>query len=253
MKGDMKMLYGTWFVLVFLSSVSLSSCTSTTYKPGLSLEKSPVKIKAKAQVEPFVDHSPTTDKERKIGGVSATEPKTLAGDLATEVTNAVVNDFLINGVFQEVGKSVENPDIIVKGEIRKFYGKAGINSFGWLTYPANVMAPIWLLGLPVNSSEGAVDIGLTIHRQDGALIGEYNGQAKFSDSYSVYSGETLAVGTRLNKAFNEAIEKIRAQIIVDEEKFRPLASPTIAAAPAKGPSERRKTADGWEYELKSTP
>jgi hypothetical protein len=224
-----------------------------TYKPGLSLEKSPVKIKAKAQVESFVDHSPATDKDRRIGGVSATEPKTLAGDLATEVTNAVINDFLINGVFQEVGKSVDNPDLIVKGEIRKFYGKAGINSFGWLTYPANVMAPIWLLGLPVNSSEGAVDIVLTISRPDGTFVGEYAGQAKFSDTYSVYSGETLAVGTRLNKAFNEAIEKIRAQILADEEKFQPPAPSSVAAAPAEEQFQRKRAAEGWEYELKPTP
>jgi hypothetical protein len=140
----------------------------------------------------------------------------------------------------------------VKGEIRKFYGKAGINSFGWLTYPANVMAPIWLLGLPVHSSEGAVDIALSIYRRDGTRIGEYNGQAKFSDSYSVYSKETLAVGTRLNKAFNEAIEKIRAQIIVDEGKFQLLPSPSVAAATTE-PSQRKKTTDGWEYEVKPTP
>jgi len=239
--------------LFVVISVFLSGCTSVTYKPGLSLEKSPVKIKAKAQVESFVDHSPATDKDRRIGGVSATEPKTLAGDLATEVTNAVINDFLINGVFQEVGKSVDNPDLIVKGEIRKFYGKAGINSFGWLTYPANVMAPIWLLGLPVNSSEGAVDIVLTISRPDGTFVGEYAGQAKFSDTYSVYSGETLAVGTRLNKAFNEAIEKIRAQILADEEKFQPPAPSSVAAAPAEEQFQRKRAAEGWEYELKPTP
>jgi hypothetical protein len=246
------MSYRDGLRLSIVISVFLSGCTSVTYKPGLSLDKSPVKIKAKAQVESFVDHSPAMDKDRRIGGVSATEPKTLAGDLATEVTNAVINDFLINGVFQEVGKSVDNPDLIVKGEIRKFYGKAGINSFGWLTYPTNFIAPIWLLGLPVNSSEGAVDIALTIHRRDGTLIGEYNGQAKFSDSYSVYSGETLAVGTRLNKAFNEAIEKIRAQIIGDEEKFQLPPPSSVAAAPPKEQFQRKKTADGWEYELKST-
>ena len=127
-KGDIRMSYREWLRLALVIFVLLSGCTSVTYKPGLSLEKSPVKIKAKAQVESFVDHSPATDKDRRIGGVSATEPKTLAGDLATEVTNAVINDFLINGVFQEVGKSVDNPDLIVTGEIRKFYGKAGLNS-----------------------------------------------------------------------------------------------------------------------------
>lgn len=244
------MTYRFWLGFSLIA-VLLSSCTSVTYKPSLSLDKSPVKIKAKAQVEPFVDHSPRADKNRRIGGVSATEPKALAGDLTVEVTNAVVNDFLINGVFQEVGKNIDDPDLIVKGEIRRFYGKAGINNFGWLTYPANLMAPIWILGLPVNSSEGAVDIVLTISRRDGALIGEYSGQAKFSDSYSVYSGETLAVGTRLNKAFNESIEKIRTQILADEQKLQPLPQPNLTRNPLER-TRRKKTAEGWEYLLKPT-
>ena len=247
------MSHQAWLSRFVVIATCLSGCTSVTYKPGLSLEKSPVKIKARAQVEAFSDHSPATDKDRRIGGVSATEPKTLAGDLATEVTNAVINDFSINGVFQEVGKSVDNPDFVVRGEIRKFYGKAGINSFGWMTYPVNVLAPVWLLGLPVNSSEGAVDIVLTISRPDGTLVGQYAGQAKFSDTYSVYSGETLAVGTRLNKAFNEAIEKIRAQILADEDKFQPPAPSGIATAPAEGPFQRQRAGEGWEYKLTPTP
>jgi len=61
------------------------------------------------------------------------------------------------------------------------------------------------------------------------------------------------VGSRLNKAFNEVIEKIRAQIIVDEEKFQPPPSSSVAAVPPKEQFQRKKTADGWEYELKPTP
>ena len=49
-------------------------------------------------------------------GVSATEPDTLAGDLSTEVTNAVIADFLINGVFAEAGKNITNPDAVMTGE-----------------------------------------------------------------------------------------------------------------------------------------
>jgi hypothetical protein len=214
------MVYRAWLVVVCTGALALSGCTAVAYQPALTLDKSLVKIRAKAQVEPFVDRSPAADKSKRIGGVSATEARTLAGDLATEVTNAVLTDFALNGVFQEVGKSVDDPDLLVRGEIRRFYGKAGINTFGWLTYPAEMLAPIWLLGLPVSSTEGAVDIVLTIHRPDGALLGEYHGQATFSDSYSIYSSETLAVGTRLNKAFTEAVAQIRAQLVVDAAKYQ---------------------------------
>lgn len=70
-------------------------------------------------------------------GVSVTEPDTLVADLATEVANAVIADFLFNGVFAEVGKRITNPDAVMTGEITRFYGRAGINAVGVITLPIN--------------------------------------------------------------------------------------------------------------------
>lgn len=82
------------------------------------------------------------------------------------------------------------------------------------------MAPVWLLGLPVKSSEGVVNITLKVYRRDGTPIGVYSGEAKFSESHSASGGSPSAMGARLNKAFTQAIEQIRAQIIADEQKFQ---------------------------------
>lgn len=109
-------------VLALALAVSLSACTAISYHPALSLSPSPVKIPAKIQVETFVDRSPSEDKTKRIGGTSATEPDSLAGDLGTEVTNAVIVDFLANGVFAEAGKSIKNPDAVMTGQIKRFYG-----------------------------------------------------------------------------------------------------------------------------------
>ena len=203
-------------VALLALALALSACTSISYRPALSLGPSPVKIPAKIQMETFVDQSPSEDKTKRIGGTSATEPDSLAGDLGTEVTNAVIADFLANGVFAEVGKHIQHPDAVMTGQIKRFYGRAGLNSTGWITLPIN---PIWLLGVPMQSSEGEVDLEVSIRRPDGAVLGTYSGRSQFSDWYTMYNQSMLGVGTALNKCFTQAMQQIRQQIIADKDKF----------------------------------
>jgi hypothetical protein len=203
-------------VLALASVLALGACTSISYKPALSLGPSPIKIPAKLQVETFVDHSPPEDKTKRALGVSATEPDTLAADLSTEVTNAVIADFLINGVFAEAGKNITNPDAVMTGEIKRFYGRAGLNGAGVITLPIN---PIWLLGVPMQSSEGGVDLAVTIRRPDGTSLGTYSGRSEFSGWYTMYNRVDIGVGTALNKAFNQAMQQIRDRILADKDRF----------------------------------
>ena len=202
--------------LILIAVLFLSACTAISYKPALSLGPSPVKIPAKIQVETFVDRSPSEDKTKRAGGSSVTEPDSMAGDLGTEVTNAVIADFLANGVFAEVGRHVERPDAVMTGEIKRFYGRAGLNAAGWITLPIN---PIWLLGIPMQSSEGGVDLEVSIRRPDGAVVGTYSGRSQFSDWYTMYNQSVWGVGTALNKAFTEAMQQIRDQMIADKGKL----------------------------------
>lgn len=203
-------------VLALTIALALSACTSISYKPALSLGPSPVKIPAKIRVETFVDRSPAEDKTKRAGGSSATEPDSMAGDLGTEVTNAVIADFLANGVFAEVGRHVERPDAVMTGEIKRFYGRAGLNAAGWITLP---ISPIWLLGIPMQSSEGEVDLFVTIRRLDGTPLGTYSGRSQFSDWYTMYNQSVWGVGTALNKAFTEAMQQIRNRILADKDRF----------------------------------
>ncbi len=205
-----------FLTLALASVLFLSACTSISYKPALSLGPSPIKIPAKLQVETFVDRSPSEDKSKRAGGSSATEPDSLAGDLGTEVTNAVIADFLANGVFTEVGKHIQHPDAVMTGQIKRFYGRAGLNAAGWITLPIN---PIWFLGIPMQSSEGEVDLEVSIRRPDGAVLGTYSGRAQFSDWYTMYNPSIHGVGTALNKAFTQAMQQIRDQIIADKGKL----------------------------------
>lgn len=120
----------TDLIVILTSVLFLSACTAISYKLALSLGPSPMKIPIKLQVETFVDRSPSEHKTKRAGGSSATEPDSLAADLATEVTNALIADFLANGVFAEAGKSIKHPDAIMTGEIKRSYGRGALNSGG---------------------------------------------------------------------------------------------------------------------------
>ena len=194
----------------------LGGCASISYKPSLSLGPSPVTIHRKVQVETFRDESPPGDKGKKVAGTSATEPGTLAGDLSGEVTNAVITDFNINAVFEVVRARVDDPDLIMRGTIRRFYGHAGPNALFWSTIPVDF---IWLFGLPIQSDHGEVDLAVQFYRRDGTLVSSYTGHSKFSAMYTMYTNPLLGIGTRLNKSFDDAISQIRRQIVSDAERL----------------------------------
>ena len=109
-----------------------------------------------------------------------------------------------------------NPDLIMNGTIHRFYAQSGINALGWSTV---WMDFIWLFGLPIQSQYGAVDIELTLLRPDGTTLGTYHGKSEFSESFSMYTNIQLAIGTRLNKAFDEAVGQIRSQLMNDADKL----------------------------------
>lgn len=205
-----------FITLCILASLLGSGCTSISYKPALSLGESQSSVQAKIQMNQLKDMSPPGDRETKAFGISATEPSTLAGDLSTEVTNAILTDFSNNQVFQTIQKRMEKPDLILNGTIHRFYGKAGINALGWVTLPVDI---IWLFGLPIQDQYGAVDIEISIQTPKGSLVGTYRGKSEFSDNFSMYTNVMLATGTRLNKAFDDALRQIRSQILADKHKL----------------------------------
>lgn len=211
-------LFGTFVVLL------VSGCASISYKPSLSLGESPSTVRSRVQINQFRDVSPPEEKDKKFAGFSATEPGTLAGDLATEVTNAVLTDFSNNQVFEAIQKRMDNPDLILNGTIHRFYGQSGINALGWSTIPIDI---IWFFGLPIQSEYGSVDLEISFQLPNGTPVATYLGKSEFSESFSMYTNIQLAIGTRLNKAFDDATRQIRSQIVADAAKL------TVRAAPGQ--------------------
>jgi hypothetical protein len=206
--------------LIPLFVFALSGCTSIRYKPELSLKESPHTINARAKIQTFVDVSPIKDKSKIAFGTSATEPDFLDGNLAEEITNAIMNDFETNRLFISVDHNTENPDVIIKGTIKRFHGTSELNPLGAMTYSYPLML-LWFVGLPSETAKGEIDLELTLFKLDGTQIGIYMAHSEFYKWLTVYNYWHFNERTSLNRAFNEVVEKIREQILADEDKITP--------------------------------
>lgn len=204
-------------ILVVVFIFIAAGCASISYKPSLSLDESPKTIKARALIQKFTDESPADDKDTKFSGVSVAEPGTLEGDLATGVTNAILSDFRDNRVFLDVGKSLDNHDVVIKGRILRFYGKGGINGLGWFTILLSF--PLWYFGLPIQTVEEEVSIEISLWQPDGSQIATYKGYVQDSEDFSMYTQVALSAPSRTNNAFGRAVRQIRDLMLKDEEKI----------------------------------
>lgn len=192
----------------------VSGCVSISYKPSVSLQVSPEVIHSTVQIEKFEDLRPESDRKRKVGGTSATEPDALAGDLSTEVTDAILLDFKNNQVFESVKKRFDDgpPDLIMRGKIHRFYGKAGSNFLTFVTFP---VYPIWLLGVPIYKDDGLVELEITFERTDGVGVATYRETTHFKKWYTLYNNPMAGVGVRLNRSFSDCVSAIRKKMLAD--------------------------------------
>ncbi|OGL49503.1 MAG: hypothetical protein A3C43_03135 [Candidatus Schekmanbacteria bacterium RIFCSPHIGHO2_02_FULL_38_11] len=204
------------FLFFLFIIISCIGCMSFNYKPDLSLGLSSETIQAKVQIEEFIDETPQGDHSKKIGGTSCTSADTLEGSLTVGITNAVMKAFYESQVFDIITRRIDNPDLILRGKIHRFYGKAGPNALFWCTIPID---PIWLFGVPVLSNEGEVDIEISLFSPKRELISSYRQMTEFSGLYTMYNNPTFGIGTQLNNAFNKVISEIRDKILLDKNKL----------------------------------
>jgi len=223
--------------LIFPSlAILIVSCTTISYVPKVSLDLSPKTINKFVQVDRFTDVSPSDDKMNPFMGLSVTGQESLASELDLEVTNAVIADFSANRLFEKVGRKVENPNLIIKGEIKRFYGKFQYNAFarvssvmgtvgaiGSLFTPWAALAClpelVWFFGVPVSTNTSEVVIEMKIYDNNYNLINTYTGKSIDFISASMYRDKSLQVPTMTNKTFTKAIMQIRDQILADTDKF----------------------------------
>lgn len=208
-------------LLVLVVAVILTSgCIHNTYTPKIKLDESQKTIKAKVQVESFLDKSPAADRESTFAAPSATSSKVFEGPLlATTVMQAILNDFRSNAVFDSIRKHDQDADLVLKGTIYRFYMVKKLPWQAWVPFLGLVNL---IAGGTASFLEGKVDIELILCRKDGTVINNYRAIVDVPEeevsSYDQKAWEP--VGDHLDKAFTEAVRRIRDLILADEVRIR---------------------------------
>lgn len=214
------------FCLLFIISI-MSSCAAKTfiYQPAVNLTLVEKTINKKVRVEEFKMLIPDRDSSgviiitRKNKHASSLIPfKTnFTKVLSTEVTDAIIKDFERNKLFGEIGRNVENPDLILKGEINEFQGKMEFNRFAKISAATIIGIFTWFLGMDVGKIQMDMNITMYVYSKNEDLLGTYNGYLNKIEEQSVYSpnndknGKDLSAKTNL--AFSQAILDIRKQLL----------------------------------------
>jgi hypothetical protein len=197
----------------------ISSCSTISYTPRVSLDISPKTIHKSVTVEKFVDNTPAEEKKNPFAGFSVTNEEALANDLSTEVTNAIISDFHTNAVFEDISRRADHPDFIMKGEINKFKGTTRLTNYGIISMCTIVGIYTWWFGMPIRKNETDVELVISLYNSNNELIGKYSGTYQEKVRASIYKNKSLGVLTQTNKSFSQVVSDIRQQILKDINKY----------------------------------
>jgi len=203
-----------------ISIAFFTSCVTISYTPKVSLDICPKSINKTVMVDKFKDNTPEKDRKNPFAGFSVTNEKALSNDLSIEVTNAVISDFSTNSLFKQISRRIENPDFVMKGEIRKFMGKSRMTTFGIISMCTYIGVLTWYFGVPIRANETEMELVVSIFNSKGELVGTYSGKYKDKELASMYKNTALALPSQTNKSFSNAVSQIRDQILNDISKYQ---------------------------------
>lgn len=197
----------------------ISSCSTVSYTPRISLDMSPKTIKKSVTVEKFVDNTSEKDKENPFTGYSVTNGEALTSDLSIEITNAIISDFHTNAVFKDISRRIDNPDFTMKGEINKFKGTSKMTTYGIVSLCSLVGVYTWFFGMPIHKNETDVEIVISVYNSNNELIGKYSGTYSDKILGTLYKNKSLGLLNQTNKSFSNVVSDIRQQILNDISKY----------------------------------
>ncbi len=241
--------------LFFVVSVAIVSCkiVYNPYHPSVRLQSSPKSINKTVRVEKFVDLSDTIKYEalhkKPLKGAKNSKKAFESYNFENEVTNAIISDFSAKGIFKNIGRNVDNPDFVLKGEIKKFTLSCNQNTlfkicaWSWFgTYTVNpiisiisivsqpVPSPIYVLAIPsvavlttipflAGASTGhpvmEVEIIVSLYDKKNNLIGTYIGKDEAGYTDKLFKVNSKTYPDRANAIFSNVVGQIQEQIQKD--------------------------------------
>jgi len=196
--------------LLTVAAALCAACAAVRYQPSLVVGHVDEPIPVRVELRDLTDATPPEDARRTLGGTSATSHESLSGDLSIAVTDAILTNLRNDGFFTEVRRRAGAPDLVLSGTIRRFYGKSYVHPIGWLSS---------LVGLPLFTSRGTVELELAFERADGQRVGAYHSEVSFAEWGTALDAPQRAIGARLDRAFGDAMRDLRAQMSRDRARL----------------------------------
>jgi hypothetical protein len=185
-----------------------AACAAVRYQPSLVLGHVDEPIPVRVELRDLTDATPPEDALAVLGGTSATA--SLSGDLSIAVTDAILTNLRRDGFFTEIRRRAGAPDLVLTGTIRRFHARSHLHPLGWITA---------LVGLPIFSSRGAVDLELAFERPDGKRVAAYTSDVSFEEWATILEAPPREIGTRLDRAFSDAMRDLRGQMLRDRARL----------------------------------
>ena len=204
-------------LLSFLTATVLlfASCATISYSPLVNLDVSPATIHKNVQVNKFKDNSDPKHRNNPFLGMSATNEQSMANDLDLELTNAITKDLHTNGVFDNVKRRLEDPDLIISGEIRTFQAQYMLTDYGYISFVTILPILTWYFGVPVNKNLVVLAIDFTVSDANGNLIKKYSKSYYEVDRSSMYKNIFLSLPSTTNKGLGAIVEEFREDLLRD--------------------------------------
>jgi hypothetical protein len=200
--------------------LGLVSCTKYYYSPVTCLDVSPETIHKKVKIEPFKDASSVLDRIAPLGGFTLISEENSETVISCLITNTIKIDFNNNAVFDEIVDSIVDYDYIMKGEIKKIYGKSGFTIFGGISYITIYGVLTWFTGLPIHKNITAVEFSISMFNKTGDSVGTYTGFYSEKQLYNLYHRKGPQLERQMNITLSIAVSQIRDQLLRDIQKYK---------------------------------
>jgi hypothetical protein len=190
----------------------LGGC-STTYEPHLTLPPTELtrSIDANVEVHPFVASDELVSGHSPYGVRAEDYRNQPPSELTQALTREVIAELAARRVFRKVSTYDAAPDLILTGRIDRFFEHDRRKA--WTLIPGVTDKAASLFGANSYTSDGEVQVTMTLHRPTGDVVGTYVGHSKFNEDYT--PNNEWRPGDRLNRGLAEAVAQIRDEMVAD--------------------------------------
>jgi hypothetical protein len=158
-------------------------------------------------MEKFVDSRPPDDRETT---------KSIP-DIDEKITIKVLEDLQTSRIFAdiEIPARREADDLILKGEIRRFYWKTTHNPLKYVPLLQIVM----LLGIPSEHVEAVVDLKITLlDAKTNTVLAEYDKTSTRTETATMFNTKSGESGAELAESFRDVMKQVKDNIADDVRK-----------------------------------